>query len=398
VATEETSTAPLRFGIVGLGQASAGTTPAVARHPGIKITAAVSSRADAREGFTKVFEGAETFATLDEMCASPNVDALYLGTPTPLHTEHVLLAAQHGKHILCEKPVAVTLQAADTMIEAVERYGVKMVVGPTQGFEPPARKIRELVKSGELGQLRMINSWYFNDWIYRPRLPSELDSSLGGGVVFRQGAHHFDMIRYIGGGLVKSVRAVVGVWDPARPTEGSYQALLEFETGAAAMLVFNGYDHFNTVDLTGIGEGGEEVKNRTQAAGRKRLATIGGPEGERALKAPPVWGEARKPGAAPAHQSHFGLTVVSLDQADIRQSPDGLLVYGNEEITEIPLEKGVSGRDVAIQELYDAVIHGKPPIHDGRWAKATLEVSLAVLESGRSGREVTLQHQVALAD
>lgn len=388
----------LRFGIVGLGQASASTVPSIAGHPHALVSAAASARPEARDRFAQEY-GAQTFETIQQLCASPDVDAIYIGTPTQFHTEHVLIAAEHGKHIICEKPMAITLDEADRMIEAVERHGVKMVVGQSQSFEPPIKKIRELVKGGELGALRMINSWYYNDWLFRPRLPEEMETSLGGGVVFRQGAHHFDVARLIAGGIVRSVRATAGVWDPARPTEGAYSAFLQFDNGAVAMLAYNGYDHFHTVELTGVGESGEAVKDRAHAAARKRLEAAGGPEGERALKGQRGWGVGGSPRrAAERHQAYFGLTIVSCDRADIRQSPDGLLIYGDREVREVPLEPGVFGRDLMVQELYEAVVQGKPVIHDGRWSKATLEVSMAVLQSAREQREVPLQHQVPVND
>src|SRR5215218_5217608 len=122
------------------------------------------------------------------------------------------------------------------------------------------RAIIVVVLCGALVRLRMISGWYFNDWLYRPRLPAELDTAMGGGVVFRQGAHHFDITRLIGGGMLRSVRATTGVWDPRRPTEGSYSAFLEFEGGATANLVYSGYDHFQSVELTGgQTEGGTHV-------------------------------------------------------------------------------------------------------------------------------------------
>src|SRR5438105_864069 len=117
--------------------------------------------------------------------------------------------------------------------------------------------MRELVRGGELGPLQMMHTWYYNDWLYRPRLPEELDTALGGGVTFRQGAHQFDILRLLGGGLVRSVRAATGVWDPSRPTEGSHTAFLDFENGVVATAVYNGYDHFHTSELTyGIGAAG----------------------------------------------------------------------------------------------------------------------------------------------
>ena len=110
------------------------------------------------------------------------------------------------------------------MNAAAERHGMKLLCGHTHSFDPPIRKMREMVRSGELGQLGMIQTWNYNEFMYRPRMPQELDSTSGGGVVFNQGPHQVDMVRLIGGGLVRSVRGMTGIWDAARPTEGAYTA------------------------------------------------------------------------------------------------------------------------------------------------------------------------------
>jgi phthalate 4,5-cis-dihydrodiol dehydrogenase len=102
------------------------------------------------------------------------------------------------------------------------------------------------------------------------------------------------------------------------------------------------------------------------------------------------------PASAP-HQPHFGLTLVSCERGDIRQSPDGLLVYsarGREEIT-LPLDK--SPRDLVLEEFAQA-IGGKPVTHTGRWGLANLEVCTAAIKSSRTGREIDLIHQVPVAD
>jgi phthalate 4,5-cis-dihydrodiol dehydrogenase len=96
------------------------------------------------------------------------------------------------------------------------------------------------------------------------------------------------------------------------------------------------------------------------------------------------------------HQPHFGLTMVSCERGDIRQSPDGLLVYserGREEVA-LPLDK--SPRDLVIAEFADAIA-GKPVTHTGRWGLANLEVCTAAIESSRTGKEIELKHQIAVA-
>jgi phthalate 4,5-cis-dihydrodiol dehydrogenase len=389
---------PLRFGIVGLGRAAAATVPALVRHPAVEIVAAADTNADVLEQFARQYRS-HSYASIDALCQDPNVDAVYIATPTHLHTEHVLTAVENGKHVIAEKPLAITLEDAERMIEAVERAGVQMIVGQSQSYEPPVRAMRDIVRSGELGRLGMISGWYFNDWLYRPRLPAELDTRMGGGVVFRQGAHHFDVARLIGGGLVRSVRAMTGVWDSSRPTEGSYSAFLDFENGAVATLVYSGYDHFFSTELTGgQTEGGGRVDPAQQehAAGRRMLRQAADRGGDAALKRQVAFGPRLADGAQ--YPAYFGLILVSCEHGDIRQTPEGLMVYGDEERRAVQLAPGVAGRDLMVAELYDAVVNAKPALHTPRWARATLEVSLAVLTSARNRQEVQLQYQVSTND
>src|SRR6266508_6232609 len=209
-----TNGSTLRLGLVGLGRAATGTLPSIRRHPNLTVTAVADIRPEIIERF-RVDMAVDGYSSVEKLCDSGNVDAVYIATPTHLHTQHVLAAAQRGKHVMVEKPMAITLEDADRMIEATARAGVQLQVGHSQSFEPPARKMRQIVRSGQLGALRMMNNWYFNDWLYRPRLPEEMDTAMGGGVVFRQGAHQFDIMRLIAGGIVRTVRATTGVWDPA---------------------------------------------------------------------------------------------------------------------------------------------------------------------------------------
>jgi phthalate 4,5-cis-dihydrodiol dehydrogenase len=101
-------------------------------------------------------------------------------------------------------------------------------------MDPPILRMAELVRSGELGKPLQINTWFYSDWLYRPRAKEELDPGLGEGLVLRQGPVHADICRMLGGGLVHSVRATTSSIDPKRPIEGSYTAFMEFENGAAA--------------------------------------------------------------------------------------------------------------------------------------------------------------------
>lgn len=386
----------LGIAVAGLGSAARIMIPALARHSHVQIAAAADIDAKALENFRQDFQ-AKTYSSVEEMCRHTTADAVYIATPTQLHTEHALAALEAGKHVVLEKPMALSIEDADAMIEAADRNRVQMVVGHSHSFETPIRKISEIVRSGDLGRLQMIHNWYYTDWIYRPRNREELDTSLGGGVVFRQGSHQFDIIRMIGGGMVRSVRAMTGVWDDTRPTQGSHVVYMEFENGTPATAVFNGYDRFHTAELTfGVGEQGQVADHSDYGRSRKRTQSMTDPEEERVLKRSSARYAATGPVRAPAplpHQPFYGLTIASCDKGDIRQSADGLFIYGDEEKREVALPAGQTGRDAVVAELYAAVVEGVPPAHGGPWGKANLEVCLAVLQSARERREVLLHHQ-----
>ena len=197
--------ARIRIGIVGLGAAGRAFLPAIRGHAAFELVAVVEPVAETRESIARE-TGAKAFADLPSMLAGASLDAVYIATPTELHPEHCALAFAAKKHVLTEKPMAITLDQGRAMIEAAERAGVVLLVGHSHSYDLPIKRMREIVAGGSLGRVRMIHTWNFTDWIYRPRRPDELEVSLGGGVTFRQGSHQFDIIRLLGGGLVKSVQ------------------------------------------------------------------------------------------------------------------------------------------------------------------------------------------------
>jgi phthalate 4,5-cis-dihydrodiol dehydrogenase len=388
----------LRLGIAGLGVASTQILPPIAKLPFIKITAAADTRADALGKFRAQYT-AEGYTSVEELCASPNVDAVYIATPNSLHAEHAITAARHKKHVIVEKPMAMTLAECDAMNEAADKYGVKLLCGHTHSFDPPIRKMREIVKSGELGKLCMINTWNYNEFMYRPRMKHELEMSRG--VVLNQGPHHVDVARLIGGGMVRSVRAMTGIWDQARGWEGSYTCYLEFEDGTPATLVYSGYGFFDTAELFDwVGEGGQYRAPETNLSVRNKLREVRSAEEEEQLKEAMRFGGRREGEFSHVwngerRQPFFGLTLVSCEKGDMRQTPEGIKIYGETEQREIPLPAGRRGREAEVEELYDAVVNGRPVFHDGRWGTATLEVCLAMIESAKRRKEIYLSHQVA---
>jgi phthalate 4,5-cis-dihydrodiol dehydrogenase len=385
---------PIRLGIVGLGMAGAVMVRAAAQHRKIRLVAAAEPLAEPRERLARDFSGqnVRTYAETEALCADRDVEAVYIATPHQFHAAHACAAAAAGKHIVLEKPMALTLADCDVIIGAAQRAGVYLIIGHTHAFDPAIRLMRDIIVSGELGRLGMIASWNYTNYLYRPRRPEELDTAQGGGILFNQVPHQVDIARLLGGGLVAGVRAAAGGLDPQRPTEGHALALLTFDDGTAASLVYGGYDFFDSDEFCGwISERGAP---KQPAHGSARRALAQRRDAETALRTR-LYAYGRAQDGEPLSQPHFGVTIATCAQGELRTSPHGVTLYGEQGRHDIALPSGCwSGRGNVLDDLWAAVRECHKPIHDGRWGKATLEVALAIMTSARERREIRLAHQV----
>lgn len=376
---------PVRVGVAGLGRAFSLMAPTLRADNRVRLAAAADPRPEALEQFEADF-GGRRYPSVEELCADPAIQVVYVATPHQFHAAHAALAAKAGKHVLVEKPMALTLEECRAMTAAARKHGVHLIVGHSHSFDAPVALARKLIASGQYGRLRMITAMMFTDFLYRPRRPEELDTSKGGGAVYNQAAHHVDIIRLLGGN-VKSVRAGTGNWDTARPTEGAYSALLALRDGAFATITYSGYAHFDSDEFTGwISEGGVRKDPANYGAARRLLTGD-----EMQVKNARNYGGAQfaKPAGNLLHQ-HFGVLIASCERADLRPLPDGVFIYSDNEKRLEPLPPPKVQRAEVIDELYAAVVDGKAPLHDGEWGTATMEVCLAILRSARDQKEVAL--------
>ena len=149
------------------------------------------------------------FRTPEELCASPDVDVVFVVSPDSLHLEHVLLAAKHGKHVLCEKPLAMNAGEVEQMLAATGRAGVKFGVALNMRYNRSLARMREWVAEGRIGKPALVQSQFAysgagspRKWIYDPTLAL-------GGPIGDVGIHCLDALRYVlGDGASTSVTAV----------------------------------------------------------------------------------------------------------------------------------------------------------------------------------------------
>ena len=379
---------PLHLGVIGLGRGFMLTLPGLRDNPAVRLVAAADPRSEARSAFVEEF-AARAYVSAEELLADEAVEAVYIASPHGFHAAQSIAASNARKHVLVEKPMATSIADSLAMVEAAERAGRVLIVGPSHGFDAPVQQAARLIQSGEYGAVRMITALNYTDFLYRPRRPEELDTSRGGGVVYSQATHQIDVVRRLAGSRVRTVRAMTGAWDAARPSEGAYSAFFTFDNGAAATLTYSGYAHYDSDELMDwVSELGQPKDPGGYGTARRQLTSTHGDEA--AAKVSRTYGNERLPQAAAPHHEHFGFVLVSCEGADLRMTPSGTWLYSNGERAFLPLPAPRFARAEVIDEFIAAVCGTDAAKHDGTWGAATLTCCDALLRSSREQREVTI--------
>ncbi len=219
--------------------------------PAIPVPIAISGRNEkACAAVAQRFGYKRSYTDWRDMLADEEVQLLDNGGPNNVHAEPSIMAAQAGKHVLCEKPMARTPEEAKKMLDAVEKAGVKHMVAFNYRFVPAVRQIRKLIDSGALGRIYHWRAVYHQEWIMphygTPKL-WRLDKNVAGsGAMGDLGAHIIDLAHYLVGD-VKSVSGMTKTFINERDIEGesgkwqvdvddAFVAALEFENGAIGSL------------------------------------------------------------------------------------------------------------------------------------------------------------------
>src|SRR5439155_1160828 len=132
----------LKLGIVGIGVGASEILPAMEQIPEFKLVAAADINPRVLETFRQRY-GAKTYDSVEKMCADPDVEAVWVSTPNKFHAPHTIIAANAGKHVVVEKPMAISLKEAEQMIEASIKNKIKLLCGHTQSFGPHIRTMRQ---------------------------------------------------------------------------------------------------------------------------------------------------------------------------------------------------------------------------------------------------------------
>ena len=340
------------FGIVGTGVIAAIHADAIATVPDARLAAVTDVAAGAAAAFAAA-HGCAAEPDLDALLARPDVDVVSVCVPSGLHAEVGVQAAKAGKHLVVEKPIDVTLEAADRLIEAARAAGVALTVISQHRFDPGLIEAKRLLDEGALGRLVLgeaSTKWYRSQ-AYYDRAAWRGTRAMDGGSLMNQGIHYVDLLRWCMG-PVREVTALCGTQTHQIEVEDTSLAALRFSSGALGMIVAS------TSVFPGFAQ-------RLEITGTDGTVTIE----DGAIVRRAFGSGAHEPG---------GL-----------QEPGGAC-GGAAPAGSNPAAVEVASHAAQLADLLAAVEAGREPAVTGESGRAALEIVCAVYESARAGRSVTL--------
>lgn len=227
-------------GIIGTGWFGSEHARALAELSQARLLGVCGASLESAQVFARQY-GGRAYAQPQELLASPEIEAVLIATPHHLHTDLTVQAAESGKHILLEKPMAPSLDECDQILAAVKQAGVKLMLGHLSHFERPFLRARELLASGELGEPVVGQSSFVKFWMEHNRRSWHLERSSGGGVMLTAGIHGLDRLMWLMGSPVSSVSAQFATHFHTQQADDSALLLLRFASGAAGTLSSIGY-------------------------------------------------------------------------------------------------------------------------------------------------------------
>jgi predicted dehydrogenase len=226
--------AVVRWGILSTANiATAKVIPGLRRAARTEVVAIASRDIALARSWADRLGIANAHGSYEALLADPDVDAVYIPLPNHLHKEWSIAAAKAGKHVLCEKPLALTAADAEEMVEAARSASVRFMEAFMYRYHPSWVAVCELVASGRIGRLAAIQSWfsYYNDDASNIR--NILD--FGGGALYDIGSYCINLSRMLFGGEPVRITSAIRR-DPTDGTDVLTSAILEFESGVASFM------------------------------------------------------------------------------------------------------------------------------------------------------------------
>jgi UDP-N-acetyl-2-amino-2-deoxyglucuronate dehydrogenase len=336
----------VRIALVGCGRISRNHVEAIAKVEGL-VLAAVCDVAEERARATGEAAGVPWFTSYDAMLADAECDAVAVCTPSGLHPQHGILAARAGKHVISEKPMAISLEGADALVSGCDAAGVHLFVVKQNRLNAPVQLLKRAVDRGRFGRLFVANCTvrWTRPQDYYDQAPWRGTWEFDGGAFMNQASHYVDLLQWLMG-PVESVVAKTATLARRIEAEDAGAAVMRFRSGALGVM---------------------EVSMLTYPKNLEGSITL---MGER--------GTAKIGGTAVNRVEHWQFADYDDDDKLVEQSntnPPSVYGFGHE----------------AYYRNVLAVLRGQaPPETDGRAGRKSLELILGIYESARTGRDVPI--------
>ena len=343
----------LGFGIIGSGNIAGVHAQAVQAADNAKLAAVFDPNAESAGRFAEKFN-CRAYSDMAEFLADPEVAAVTVATPSGAHMESVEAAAEAGKHILCEKPLEISLERVDRMIEVCQQNNVLLSSIFQNRLSKPVKLLRAAQQAGRFGQMIMAGfqmHWYRDSKYYDDspwRGTWKLD---GGGALINQASHNLDLLLYINGD-VSEVHAYAGTMTHNIEVEDTLCAALKFANGS-----------FGTIEVSTSCNPG--FPRRIEFTGSKGKVTIEEDSITRWDFVEPI-----------PEDEDIRSQICGKVESFSGSSPSNLAITGHTE---------------QVSALADAVLNGTPLTMDGREGRRAVELICAIYESVRSGKPCKLK-------
>ena len=370
---------PLKVGMLGAGGITNSHLPAYLEHPDrVQITAVCDLVEPLAQELARKAGVKAVYTDLDKMLREADIDAVDNCTFHPAHAPLTIAAAEAGKHVIVEKPMARSLQECRDMVAAADKAGVTLMIAQDLRYSPEAFAVKRFIDAGRLGDMFAVRTHLLS-----PRVPPRIgrarqdryaDANQGGGTLMSVQVHHIDLLRFYAGN-VKRLTAVCRSIGPrmVNDAEDLVAAILEFENGALGHL------------FAGPGETPEDASDGRPVTASTRSYMLYGSEGT----------IHSAPETLPEHH-HFGriMFAPTEDRPIDRSIPADL-----ERWVHPPFEPiDTSGVDLpTVKPFVNEILHfeecirtGREPISSGRDNVETMKIIYGIWESSRTGKAVEL--------
>lgn len=336
----------IRFGIVGCGRIAPRHAEAIADLPGATLVA-VADKIESRAKHFGGEHGADALTDYHVLLERHDVDVVNICTPSGLHAQMAIEAMQAGKHVIVEKPMALSLADADRMIATAAETNRRMCIVLQNRYNPPVQDVRRLVDEGRLGRLLLGNAcvrWYRPQEYYNDEWHGTW--ALDGGALMNQSIHHIDALQWLMG-PVEEVSAYTATLAHRMEAEDTGVAILKFRGGAIGSI------EGSTITYP------ENLEGSIAIFGDRGSVKVGGT----ALNRKAIW----KIAGELEHEREL-LTREQIDPSS---------VYGQ-------------SHKAVFADMIDAVLHDRDPKTNGLEARRSVALVLAIYESARTGQPVRM--------